>query len=569
MHNFANESLLNKTKIYSELGIDIFNINDSFFNDICEPYSEADNDLILEDRIKDIYQNYSLCDEGCTYDKIDFDQLTISCECKVKENISTSIKQINLEHSESSSTNFEIIKCYNLVFSMKGKLNNIGFWIFNILILAHIPILIYYFNKGVKPIREYIINEMKKYGYIKNKKNIINKNNNLKNKNKIKTKKINKSIINDEPPKKKNIKNRNKKITIKNIKIIDNSSSLNIIKSNRGIIPGINLKNNNNNKSEKKEKKSKKKIIGKKKVNKQLVLKNKTRNMANLPTQTINQIDNNIIDEKEKNKKLKEYKLINIDLNLSRNKKYIPPESHIILNNYTFTEAIKYDHRQTCVIFYIFALSKQIFFHTFLFRSPIELFSLRLCLFIFIFSCDLALNSLFYFNDNISKKYRYCKNLFVFAFSDNITVIILSTLIGFILLTLLGKLSNSTNDIRGVFRNEEEKLKNDKKYIITEKRKNEIIIEIDEILKKYKCKIVILIIIEMIIMIFFWYFVTAFCIVYNATQMSWLLDSLLSILSRAAIELLYSFGLAKLYRIAITGESHCLYKFVMFLYNFS
>ena len=176
---------------------------------------------------------------------------------------------------------------------------------------------------------------------------------------------------------------------------------------------------------------------------------------------------------------------------------------------------------------------------------------------------------MFYFNDNISKKYRYCKNLFLFAFSDNITVIILSTLIGFILLTLFGKLSNSTNDIRGVFRKEEEKLKNDKKYIITEKRKNEIIIEIDEILKKYKRKIVILIIIEMIIMIFFWYFVTAFCIVYNATQMSWLLDSLLSILSRAAIELLYSFGLAKLYRIAITGESHCLYKFVMFLYNFS
>ena len=91
-----------------------------------------------------------------------------------------------------------------------------------------------------------------------------------------------------------------------------------------------------------------------------------------------------------------------MNLNLISNKKYIPPDSHIILNNYTFEETIKYDLRQTCVIFYIFALSKQIFFHTFLFKSPIELFSLRLCLFIFIFSCDLALNSLFYFNDNIS-----------------------------------------------------------------------------------------------------------------------------------------------------------------------
>ena len=70
-------------------------------------------------------------------------------------------------------------------------------------------------------------------------------------------------------------------------------------------------------------------------------------------------------------------------------------------------------------------------------------------------------------------------------------------------------------------------------------------------------------------MIFFWYFVTAFCHVYNSTQISWLLDSFLSILFTGIIELLISFGLAKLYRIAIAGEIHCLYKILMFLYNFS
>ena len=96
-----------------------------------------------------------------------------------------------------------------------------------------------------------------------------------------------------------------------------------------------------------------------------------------------------------------------------------------------------------------------------------------------------------------------------------------------------------------------------------------MILEIDEILNKYKCKVIILIIIEMILMIFFWYFVTSFCHVYKATQKSWLLDSLLSILIRAIIELMISFGLAKLYILAISGESQCLYKFVMFLYNFS
>ena len=69
-------------------------------------------------------------------------------------------------------------------------------------------------------------------------------------------------------------------------------------------------------------------------------------------------------------------------------------------------------------------------------------------------------------------------------------------------------------------------------------------------------------------MIFFWYFVTAFCHVYVSTQISWLLDSFLSMISRAIIELLISLGLAKLYRIAVDSEIHCLYKIVMFLYNF-
>ena len=569
-YNIKNNSLidLNSANSFKDLGVDIFNINDSFFNDICEPYSDSNNDLILEDRIKDIYQNYSLCEEGCTYKGIDLENMTLSCECNVKENVSTVLSPIKLEEVEGSSTNFDLVKCYNLVFSFEGKLNNIGFWIFSLLLLAHFPILFYYFTKGIKPVKEYIIKEMEKYGYIKDNKN----KNELevtddckKNKKCIKRKKKMHKSTNASPPKNKNNKSNIKKkssiksLHIKNLKIVDNTSSINFLKmSNKEIIPNINDSSNNNNENNSNNK-SKIKFM---KTNKS---KYKAKKLANIPTQTLPQNKN---DENEKIKKLKNFSLININLNLSRHQKYIPPESHIILNNYNFEEAIKYDLRQLCVIFYIFALSKQIIFHTFLFRSPLELFPLRLCLFIFIISCDLALNALFYFNDNISKKYRCAKNLFLFTFSDNITVIILSTFVGFILLTLLAKLSNSTTAICNVFRREEEKIKKNKKYIITEKRKKEIILEIDEILRKYKLKVIILIIIELILMIFFWYFVTAFCHVYVSTQISWLLDSFLSIISRAIIELLISLGLAKLYRIAIDSEIHCLYKIAMFLYNF-
>ena len=51
---------------FKDIGIDIFDIQDKFFNDICNPYSDSNNDIILQDRINYIFQNYSLCDEGCT-----------------------------------------------------------------------------------------------------------------------------------------------------------------------------------------------------------------------------------------------------------------------------------------------------------------------------------------------------------------------------------------------------------------------------------------------------------------------------------------------------------------------
>ena len=274
--------------------------------------------------------------------------------------------------------------------------------------------------------------------------------------------------------------------------------------------------------------------------------------------------DENITKNQDKN--IFNFSLINI--NLKNKEKYTPKSSNIILNNYSFDEAIKYDMRTVCRIFYIFLLSKQALFHAFLFKSPLELFSLRFCLLLFIISSDLALNTFFYLDDKISEKYKYAKNIFLFAFNNNLTVILLSTLIGFVLLTFLTKLSNSTNAIRDVFRNEEEKLKKDKKYTVSQKRKKEIFEEIKNILKKYKIKIILLIIIEIIFMLFFWYYVTAFCHVYSSTQTSWLLDSALSMISRVIIDCLFSLGFAKLYRISVESSTYCLYKFVLLFYCF-
>ena len=260
--------------------------------------------------------------------------------------------------------------------------------------------------------------------------------------------------------------------------------------------------------------------------------------------------------------------IININLNDIKNSS--SQDSYQTLHNYTFEEAIKYDKRSIFKIFYIYLLSKQIIFHTFLQKSPLEVFTLRLLVFIFMFSCDLALNSLLYLNDNISKKYKYAKNLFLFTFSNNITIILLSTLLSFILISLISKLTNSTNAIRNVFRKEEEKIRKEKKNkTISEKRKKEIFLEIENILKKLKIKIIIFIIIEIVLILFFWYFVTAFCHVYSSTQLSWLLDSFLSFLSRFVIEVLFALLFAKLYIVSVESNIYTLYRILLFIYDFS
>lgn len=183
-------------------------------------------------------------------------------------------------------------------------------------------------------------------------------------------------------------------------------------------------------------------------------------------------------------------------------------------------------------------------------------------------STDFALNSLLYLNDNISKKYKLSKNLFLFAFSDNITVIIYSTLLCFVLMTLINKLGSTANALKEVFSKEEEKILNNKKYKVDNKRKNEIFVEVETIFKRFKIKIAFLIIIQIILLLFFWYFVTAFCHVYSSTQKSWLLDSGFSILSRWVIEVLFALFFSKMYIISIESNIYTIYRIVLFIYGF-
>ena len=207
--------------------------------------------------------------------------------------------------------------------------------------------------------------------------------------------------------------------------------------------------------------------------------------------------------------------------------------------------------------------------HAFFFKSPIEPLPIRLSLLKFMLGCDLALNAIFYKDSKITEKYNSTKNVFVFGFTNNITAILLSTLIGYVLFVFLGLLNNSMNAIRKIFKDEENKLRKNKNYKVTLLRKKEIIIQIKRIMKCFNIKIIIFYIIEFVCMIFFWYYVTIFCRLYKKTVTSWLIDCLITIIIRIILDLLLNILLSLLYLLAINIKNNCLFGAIIFLYCFS
>ena len=485
------EAKVNQTKVnyYSKLGIDVFDIKNEFFHDICYPYSERDSDIILKDRVSDIYENYSMCDNNCEYNGINYSTNTIICICNVKTNLNSTYEPPYLNKillNTFKDSNLAVIKCHKLVFDFRNKSNNIGFWIFLFLIIIHIPIYLYYFIYNISPIQRYIISEMNKFGYL------INVYNPIKNlKSKIKHfesshKKISESSKNDISEKImfkensfKKILDLNKSKRNKNIrKTVCYSKNLKKIFVKRNDKKDNNIKRKNN------------KSITYKILNKNyFIIFGSKKNLGEV------NIKNN------KNISSKYYSLIHIDVNNSIKRSL---KSNIILDNYNFKMAVNNDKRSFWRIFYICLLAKESIMNIILFKTPLDLKPIHFCLFIFNYSCDLALNTIFYSNESISEKYHYEGNsLFIFSLVNNIVQIITSSLVSMILIISFQHMIDSRGDFEDVFKEEEDKLRKNKDYKVNKKRKINIILQIRHICLKLKNKIITFFILEFLIMLFF------------------------------------------------------------------
>ena len=547
-YSIKNSSALNISFIsqFAENDIDIFNINDNFFNDICYPYTDtdSDSDLILKDRINDIYQNYSLCDSNCEYENIDIENMTIACNCSIKTEIEVVVEEPTFNKiifGIFEDSTIGVIKCYKLVFNLNKK-NNIGFWMFLIFILFHIPSIIHYMIFGIVSIKKYIKEEMIKYHYLENDSNPSKK--------KISYIKI--SSENDHIINSKNVsRNISRNVSQKN----------NLIISNNIIIYKKNKRKVNMYKNELMNNKTSTVSLTKRKESNKKINKFKEKKKIKKIKSNTNKKHNIQIKKKECCPNL--YNMIKINADNSININYL---SKYNLYSDDYEEAIKYEKRKFCKIFWIIIALKEKIINTFFFNSPLELKSIRICLLLFIYSSNFALNTIFYFSDKISDKYHYKDNdLFLFTIINNISISLISTLLSTIIITFLRIMTNSKDKIEKNFREEEKKMKNDKQYIIKKSRKIDIYRKINKILKSLKIKIIIFIIVELLLLLFFFYFTTAFCEVYKNTQVSWLIDCFTSFLMSIFIEILLSFLISILYVCSIKNKNRFIYKIISLL----
>jgi len=483
---------IESSKKFSNLGIDVFNPADKFFNDLCHPYDNPDNkDITLNDRRNDFYQNVTFCQDGCTYAGINYTLNIANCLCNTsflqgkENNISSTKKEsekLNFKSITKSfienllSFNIEVVKCYNLALNPKILIHNYGFYSLFIMLILQVVFHILYLVKKLKSIRYFLL----KF----NDKNKINKNISVYNKNIIKNNTIFKKNYKNKfkgnfPPKNVKVKKRGKS---PHTKIYFKYNVYNY-KSNNDINLKNNVKNqeNNNKKGEINSVYNSKDKMSNGKFSKFLRKKN---------------TDKKRISVKNKNNLM--YKKINKQalIKLSR--------TDYDLQDIDYEEAIIFDKRSYLRMCWGFLLDSQIILGTFFTDNHLDLFVIKLSFLVCTFQISFFLNALFYTDEYISDAYHHDGTLDFFSGLPKAIYSFVATLIT---TNLLRMLSNSKGELMQIII-ERNSYKN---YLYLIKTK----------LNKLKRKLIIYFILVHILELFFLYFVTAFCAVYRNSQKYW------------------------------------------------
>ena len=474
-------------------GYNLFDPNDTFYKDVCAPYTTINNtDMILQDRqeILSNYGNNSLCQADCKFIAYNSNTKKSSCECKTEDviinnnkfNISEMFDRNIIQESfltTIKNSNFLVLKCYKIAIDLNTILTNIGRIIMLFILVIFIILTIIHYIKEKNQLHDIIFEIVsKKLKAFKNQSNKLNYSN--------KNKKIpNDLVINKKiKDKKKHKKNREKKEIL-----------ISSIKSNP-----IKIKN----------KKDKTKNKSQSAINILKVKKSpKSKDYFSIKNYGSSSKVISIVEERGKNKTVN-----NNDSNL-----ILETYNDQELNNMEYKKALLYDKRTYFQYYYSLLKKKQLILFSFFPSNDYNLLLIKINLFLVSFSLYFTING-FFFSDSTMHKIYVNKGEYNIIYQ--IPQILISSAISIIINIILKLLALSEKGIINF-------KKGKKENKIQEKSKR--------LIKYLKIKILIFLILSLFLLLFFWYFISCFCDVFSNTQIFLIKDTCASFL----ISMIYPF----------------------------
>ena len=530
-------------------GYDLFNPNDSFYQDICSPYTTVNGtDILLSDRRNYFFNDTETsCQHGCEYSGYSAETQHLKCECSPSTNdIETEEDTTSTDFDEKKIftsfyevikySNYKVLKCYNLVFNKDLFKSNYGSIIFICYFILYTFFNLLFFIKGFHNIKIYISNLV----YSRN-HNFTNYNNNKNRRMSLMNYKSKKrlSVIHVPPRKPKN-NYIDKSSSEKSTHLNNNSNSYNITKE-------INLLKKKKNKA-----RNSVLLINKKRIS---LLDSCSKLKRGSVCKLNDKVNSKITKRKSINNIYKVPKRNIIEpstkkINKAKTISYFRGDnfSDYELNELEYKEAIEHDKRSFFKYYWSLIRREHLIIHTFFAYDDYNILSLKLSKCVFSCALDFALNVVFFFDETMSKIYLDYGKYNIIA---QIPQALYTTIISEAIDVLLRYLCLTEKDMYRI------------KQIKEKKNLKDINKKIFKILRCIKLKFFGYFVFTTVFLVFFWYFVSAFCAVYKNTQIILFKDSFLSLF----LSLLYPFGLyivpSSLRIIALRDSKkslQCLYK---------
>ena len=547
--NLLNDPLA--IQLLKEQQIDIFNLSNEFYTDVCFHFDPPNGkDATLQDRIKTFYPNITLCDNNCKNKGINMTTMEVICECTFQDLLSSNIFNNELignnvlvrESLEEiadmlSNLNLEVLKCYKDIFNFNYFKRNLGGIVIIAIFFFEAICTFFYYLISYKNLKKFIYSITEKYILIKIKEK---KKNNIKKNVKFKTEIKNNPTIKTKKKESRSKENNNRKMTKKKIKVkfhiknlklkTENNKSIKIYNNNYSFNSSnnANLLNNSTNKNEK-----------------SINIYNKNNYKMNR-TNREKPININININKQS---------ITNFINIKRDKRLEINIEEFLKTSYDNTDyddIIDEDKRTFCQYFGAKIKKNQKIINSFCISEFTKSKSIKILILLLTIDLYLLINGLFYSDSYISEVFNSTEKETTFSFVTRSTN-------RFAYSTLVGQIISYLTEFFTI----------DEIYIkkILLKSKNNFVdlkTEIIDILNSIERKNNFLIIINYIIIIFSWYYISCFNNVYPHIKTEWIISSFFIMTAVQILSIILSFLETCIRFISIKFESEKLFKLSLF-----